>query len=90
MEITVLEQTKTRLKFEIVGEDHTFCNALRKEIWQGKDVAIAGYTVEHSLVSEPIFTIESEKGNPKTLLLEAVARLKKKNSELSAAFKKLS
>ena len=88
MDIKILEQTKTRLKFEIIGEGHTFCNALRKELWQGKSVEIAGYTIEHSLVSEPVFVIETDKGSPKALLLDAVTRLKKMNSGLSSTFKK--
>ena len=87
MELNVLESTKTRLKFEIQGEGHTFCNALRKELWQGKNVEIAGYSIEHSLVTEPVFVIETDKGDPKKLLLEAAERLQKKNKEFITNFK---
>ena len=78
MDIRILEQDKHRLKFELLGEEHTFCNALRKELWQGKPLDIAGYTIKHSLVSDPLFTVESEKEDPKKLLIEAVERLQKK------------
>ena len=81
MELNILESTKTRLKFEIKGEGHTFCNALRKELWQGKNVEIAGYSIEHSLVTEPVFVIETDKEDPKKLLLEATTRLQKKNKD---------
>ncbi len=89
MEITVLEHNKQRLKFELKGEGHTFCNVLRKELWLGKELDIAGYAIEHSLVSQPIFVVESEKQDPVTLLTSAVERLQKKTAELQEKFKKL-
>ena len=36
MEIKVLEKKKNKLKLEIIGENHTFCNSLRKELWNDK------------------------------------------------------
>jgi DNA-directed RNA polymerase subunit L len=45
--------------------------------------------IEHSLVSEPVFTVESEKEDPKKLLTEAVERLQKKNKELLTLFKSI-
>ena len=89
MEITVLEHTKQRLKFELKGEGHTFCNILRKELWLGKEPDIAGYSIEHSLVSQPVFVVESDKQDPVALLSAAVDRLQKKTSELQEKFKKL-
>jgi len=89
MQINVLEHTKQRLKFELKGEGHTFCNVLRKELWLGKELEIAGYAIEHSLVSQPIFVLESEKHNPISLLTAAVERLQKKTAELQEKFKKL-
>lgn len=89
MEITVLEHTKQRLTFEIKGEGHTFCNVLRKELWLGKSPEVAGYTIEHSLVSQPLFVVESDKQDPVALLTGAVERLQKKTAELQEKFKKL-
>lgn len=89
MEITVLEHTKQRLKFELQGEGHTFCNILRKELWLGKEPDIAGYAIEHALVSQPVFVIESDKQDPVALLSAAVERLQKKTEELQEKFKKL-
>jgi DNA-directed RNA polymerase subunit L len=90
MDLIVLEQDKQRLKFEIKGEDHTFCNALRKELWHDKNVDISGYYVEHSLVSEPVFTVQVQKGDPKKVVLDAVDRLKKWNKDLKQQFNLLS
>ena len=38
MELNILEHTKKRLVFELKGADHTFCNLLKNELWQDKDV----------------------------------------------------
>lgn len=89
MEIKVLEKTKNMLKIEIVGEDHTFVNALRKELNNDKDVKIAGYELAHSLVSNPVLIVETSSKSPKAALLDAVKRLKESNSELRDKFKKL-
>ncbi len=87
MEINILEQEANRLKVEIVGEGHTFCNALRKELWNDKSVKIAGYTIGHSLMPRPVLTIEA--ADAKKSLSEAVKRLKKQNKELRDKFKKV-
>ncbi|MEM4244702.1 MAG: DNA-directed RNA polymerase subunit L [Candidatus Nanoarchaeia archaeon] len=89
MEIKVLEKSKNFLKIEIVGEDHTFCNALRKELWNDKDVKVSGYELSHSFVSNPILIVETSSKNPKAVLNDAVKRLKQANDEMRSAFKKL-
>jgi len=90
MEIKILEESKNKIKFELIGEDHTLCNILRKELWADKNIEVAGYNIDHPLVSEPIIIIEtSGKENPKKALLDAVNRLKKRNKELSVEFKNL-
>ena len=76
MQLSVLEQTKNRLKFELKGEDHSFCNVLKKELWSDKATDISGYYVEHSLVSQPVFTVKTKSGDPKKVVLDAVDRLK--------------
>jgi DNA-directed RNA polymerase subunit L len=89
MELVVLENEKNRLKLQIKGEGHTFCNVLKKELWKDKDMEIAGYSIEHSLTSDPIFTVEVAKGDAKKSLLDAVQRLKRINKELKEKFKSL-
>jgi DNA-directed RNA polymerase subunit L len=90
MEIKMLEQGKKRIKFQIIGEDHTLCNALRKELWNDKDIEIAGYSIEHPLVSQPIMTVETNgKETPKKALLKAISNLKAKNKDLISKSKNL-
>lgn len=87
MELKVIEAEKGMLKLEIVGEDHTFCNILRKELWQDKDTEIAGYTIKHALVSNPILVVESK--DARKALIETANRLKKKNDEFLKKFESL-
>ncbi len=89
MDLKVLERSKNRVKFEVIGEGHSFCNALRKELWNDKSVEIAGYNIEHSLVGEPVFTVETSRKDPKDVILETVENIRKRNKELKDLFKKL-
>ena len=77
------------MRVEIKGEDHTLANYLRKELWQDKDVKVAGYNVEHPLVSSPVLIVETSKTSPRKALLSAVDRLEKKNAELLVKLKTL-
>ncbi|MBI4155102.1 DNA-directed RNA polymerase subunit L [Candidatus Woesearchaeota archaeon] len=86
--VNILEDTKTRLKLEIRGETHTLCNALRKELWEDKDLIAAAYHLEHPMIGHPTFIVEHKK-DAKKALHAAVARLIKKNEELKEKFKKL-
>lgn len=89
MEIKVLEAKKNRLKLELVGKTHTFANVLSKELWNDKDIAVAGYTLAHPMVGHARLVIETHKGDAKTALKDALARLRKKNKEFEALVKKL-
>jgi DNA-directed RNA polymerase subunit L len=89
MEINVIEDKKSKLVFELKGEDHTLCNALREELWNDKAVTVSAYTIEHPLIGIPKFMIETDgKKEPKKALADAVNRLKRKNSSLAEAAKK--
>jgi len=77
MEIEVLDSSKNSIRFRLKGEGHTFCNLLRKELWNDKDVRVAGYKIEHTLESAPIFILETESKDAKKALLDGTSRLKK-------------
>ncbi len=87
MEIKVQEKTKNRLKVELIGKTHTLCNLLSKELWNDKDVVIAGYTLEHPITSNAVLTVETSKGDVKKALLDAISRASKYNKEFLAKFK---
>ncbi len=89
MEITVLEYTKTKIRIQIKGEDHTFLNLLKKELYEDKAVKYAGYKIEHTHVGIPELILETEDKDPKKVLSDAVSRLKKLDKQLLSEFKSI-
>lgn len=81
MEFNVIEETKSRLVFQLKGETHTFCNALKHELQQVKGVSIATYRIDHPLVGVPQFLLETKGIEPRKALKEALKVLKKKAEE---------
>ena len=75
MEFEIHEASKNRMRFSLRGETHTFCNLLRRELWNDKSVIVAGYKVEHALESAPVFLIETEGKDVKKALSDATSRL---------------
>ena len=89
MEINVLEEKKNKLIVEVRGETHTFCNALRKELWNDKHVKTAGYNIEHPLSGIPRIVVETDGDKtPRKALVDAAERLKKSFDELKSEFLK--
>ena len=86
MEIQVLEKEKNKVKFKVVGEDDTFCNILKNELWSDEDTEIAAYRTEHSIIDSPIFVFHSKKDAIKALN-EAVDSVRKKNKAFLDKFK---
>lgn len=90
MEIKVLEETKNRIVFEIPGESHTLCNALKRELWKNEDVRIATYSIKHPLIGTPKMIVETGPGtNPRKALVKAAEALKEKVSTFKTSFSKL-
>ncbi|MEK6934930.1 MAG: DNA-directed RNA polymerase subunit L [Nanoarchaeota archaeon] len=84
MELEVINSSKNKLKFKLKGETHTFCNAINNELWNDKDVKVAGYRIEQSLEEEPIFILETESKEPKKVLQDAITRLRKQFKEIES------
>ena len=87
MEINVLKQEKNKIEFEVLEEDHTFCNALGNKLWEDKDVEAAAYRIEHPLISHPVMLVQTKKGDPKKVLAKAVESLKTDIKNLRTCFK---
>lgn len=89
MEIKVQENTKKRMIFELIGADHTFCNALKKELWNDSSVRAAAYKVDHPLIGVPRFIVETNgQKEAKAVLKSAASKLKKQNKDFVGLFKK--
>ncbi len=81
MEFTVLEESKSKLVFELKGETHTFCNALKEELLDIDGVTIATYRIDHPLVGIPRFHLETKGVEPRKAIKEALKALKKNAEE---------
>ena len=88
MELKVLKEEKNTLELEVIGEGHTLCNLLRKELWDNDQVETASYTINHPAAA-PVFIITAKSGKARKHLQEAIASLKKKTKELKTSAQKL-
>ena len=78
MELNVVDQVKNKLILEVKGEDHTFCNALKEELWNDKHVKVASYGIEHPLERIPHIIVETDGSEtPQAALSSAAKRLGK-------------
>ena len=89
MEFKVIEESKTQLIFELIGETHTFCNVLKKELQNVKGVQIATYKIDHPLVGIPTFVLETSGIEPRDALKKGIEGLKKLAKEFQKEVKKL-
>ncbi|MBR9701225.1 DNA-directed RNA polymerase subunit L, partial [Candidatus Woesearchaeota archaeon] len=46
MELIILEEKKHRITFELRGADHTFCNALKQELWNDSEITVSAYNID--------------------------------------------
>lgn len=77
MEFTVLEESKTKLVFELKGEDHTFCNFLKKELQNDEAVKVSTYAMTHPSIGIPRLILETSGKTPREALSDAAKRLNK-------------
>ena len=86
MEITILNQTKKELTFEVDGVGHTFCNLVKEMLHKNKSVEAASYSVDHPLVGKPRFIITTDgKEDPMSALKKAVKAVKSENTKMEKA-----
>ncbi|MBI2572586.1 DNA-directed RNA polymerase subunit L [Candidatus Woesearchaeota archaeon] len=81
MEVNVLEESKTKLVFQLKGETHTFCNLLKEELLAVKGVTLSTYRIDHPLIGVPQFLLETKGIEPRKAVKEALKSMKKKAEE---------
>lgn len=89
MELNIIEDKKNRLVFELKGEGHSLCNALRKELWNDSHVKAAAYTIEHPLVGVPRFILDTDGADTYKTITGAIKRLQKQTAKIRAEAKAL-
>ena len=88
MKIRVLKRTDRELEFELVGEGHTFCNVLRKTLYEDKAVDFAAYTIDHPLIGIPRFYVRTDGSEtPEEALLKAAQKIAERAREFREKFK---
>ena len=89
MELKVIDQKKNRLVLEVSGEDHTFCNVLKKELWNDEHVKAASYNIKHPMVSHPHIIVETDGSEtPQAALISAAKKVGKNAEKLKDEFTK--
>lgn len=89
MELNIREDTKTKLVFDLKGETHTFCNALKAELQQVKGVFIVTYKIDHPLIGLPTFHLETKGIEPRQAVKQALSSLAHKAKEFQKEVSKL-
>lgn len=89
MELIVAEETPKRLVFELKGQGHTICNALKAKLWAGKHVKVATYTISHPLIGVPKMIVETDgEIKPRKALGDATESLRKEVADFKQELKK--
>ncbi len=89
MEIIVRSKDEKTLVFEVRGEGHTLCNALREALLSDKSVVFAAYRIDHPLISNPIFTVKTDGSKrPEEALIEAADRIISFTKEFEELFRR--
>ena len=89
MFIRILQETSNEISIEIQGEGHTFCNAFQKVLLEDDTVEVAGYNIQHPLISNPILYVRTkEKREPRKALFDAVSKLQERIGTFQKVFDK--
>lgn len=89
MEIKIIEEKKNKAIIELSDMGHTFCNVLKKELWNDQSVKTATYSIMHPLVSKPRMIVETDSSKtPKQAMQDAIKRLKKTSEKFRTEFLK--
>jgi len=79
------KQDKSTIKLEI--DSLTLAEALRKELWNDKNVSISAWNREH-YSKNPVIIVKTKSGNPLKAIKDAVSRLDEINDSILSEFKK--
>jgi len=82
----VLEHERYELRIEFQGEDHGFCNLLRRTLLEEPAVEFSGYHLEHPLLASPVITLKTNKRMASVVLREALEKILARTEEFRKGF----
>ncbi len=89
MELELIKKEGTVIELKLVGEDHTLCNILRKNLHEDTRVVTAAYNIEHPLLAHPRFYVKVKGGrSPDRALRRAAKKLEEDCSEVRQKLEK--
>lgn len=89
MRVRVIKRGKNDIELEIEGEGHTFCNILRKTLFEDEAVEYAGYVITHPLIGVPRFYIRTNgRETPEEALIKAAEKIAQKAAQFREVFEK--
>jgi DNA-directed RNA polymerase subunit L len=88
MDLKVVKQEDKILVVETVDESVSFCNLVRSELWEDKNVGEAAYIKEHPYLENPKIFVKTTRGKPQTALERAAKRLESQAADFGKEFKK--
>ena len=86
MELNVLKDEKEKLVVDVSNKYSTLAAAIKSELWSDSKTKIASFNKKHSLVGDSELVIEGQ--NPKTLVKDAVGRIRKNLDKFKKDFLK--
>ncbi len=87
MKINVLKREGNELRIELVGEGHSFCNALQSVLLKDDTLEFVGYNVPHPLIGQPQIYIRTKgRRDPWRALLDASETLGKELDQFQKTF----
>jgi DNA-directed RNA polymerase subunit L len=87
MKINVLRHEGDELRIELVGEGHSFCNALLSFLLKDETLEFVGYNMPHPLVGQPtIYVRVKGRRDPWIALLDAAKALDKELTQIQKTF----
>lgn len=86
LELRAIENSKYVLVAEIRGEEHSFCNFLRKTLLEEESVDFAGYVIEHPLLASPVFTLRTKRRQANVVFREGLEKMLARSEEFRKRF----
>jgi DNA-directed RNA polymerase subunit L len=89
MEITVLEENKSKLHVEIRDSPVLTMDLLKTELWTNAHVKVVGTNVPHPLIKKQVFVIETDGEDPHKTIKASLKKLEKSLDKAKESLKGL-